>query len=283
MRSYYFINATYPIRGFMAFLARHVISLFHKKVILVFGMSRSGTSMLSKFLSLGPSTVSMHEPEVELMKQRFGRKRFFTQQAFWDFVHAEDQKEFKVHSLVCIVLLAALKAPAHVKSIVIKPIALLDVLNESSAALPNASIVYICRHPAGRSESILRQLKHDQNIEEISIEALELIGQDWGRTNLKVKRLFEAHPGWRWVFFEKLTNDPVLEFRGLYDRLGLPWTEAIQSEIEKNTTGMDGGYYDIKRDSRSQADKWRKSLTEEQVEAIRRGCLPFETNLYDSF
>ena len=267
----------------MAVLARRVVSLLNKRVILVFGMSRSGTSMLSKFLSLSPSTVSMHEPEVELMKQRFGRKRFFTQQAFWDFVHSEDQKEFKVHSLVCIAFLAALKAPAHVKTIILKPIALLDVLKEASVAFPNASIVYISRHPAGRSESILRQLKHDQNIEAISIEALELIGQDWGRTNSRVQKLFESHPDWRWVFFEKLTNDPVSEFRGLYEQFGLQWTETIQSEIEKNTTGMDGGYYAIKRDSRSQADKWRKSLTGEQVEAIRKGCLPFETHLYETF
>ena len=80
-----------------------------------------------------------------------------------------------------------------------------------------------------------------------------------------------------------LVKEPLGEFRQLYESLGLIWDENIQNEIQQKTTGVDGGFYDIQRDSRKQADKWRAALTEEQIDAIRKGCMPFETNLYDSF
>lgn len=266
----------------IAALARWVIAARKKRIVLVFGMSRSGTSMLSKFLALGPGTVSMHEPEVELLKERFGRDRFFTQQIFWEFVHAKEQREFKIHSLVCIAMLAALKASPATKTIVIKPIALLDVLEEASHALPGAEVVYICRHPAGRSESILRQAQHDQDIQELSLAALEELGREWGQTQRRVQALFGKYPGWTWVSFEKVTLDPPTEIKALYDRLGLAWDETVLEEIQKRTTG-DGEYYAVQRDARRQADKWGNSLTPGQVEAIRTGCLPFATNLYESF
>jgi hypothetical protein len=283
MRSYSFILATYPFRGFIALLTRMVILLCHKKVILVFGMSRSGTSMLSKFISLTASSIYMHEPETEIMKERYGRDRMFTQQAFWDFVYSEDQKDFKVHSLVCMTLLAVLKSSFSIRTICIKPISLNDVMEECDNALKNASVVYICRHPAGRSESILRQLKLDQNIDAVSNEDLETIGREWGRTNRTVQMWFQRHPAWQWVFFEKLANDPLVEFKKLYKKLNLAWDENVQNHIQQMTTGEDGGYYNVKRNSRSQAEKWRGALTEDQVESIRKGCLPFETNLYESF
>ncbi|MBI5294425.1 MAG: sulfotransferase [Chloroflexi bacterium] len=283
MRSYTFVAATYPLRSLIAPLARWIIAARRKRILLVFGMSRSGTSMLTKFLALGPTAISMHEPEVELMKQRFGPQRPFTQQAFWDFVHSAPQREFKVHSLVCIAMLAALKAPASVHTIVIKPIALLDVMPQACKALPSAGVLYICRHPAGRSESILRQLQHDQDIESISLADLEQVGREWGGTNRQVQAWFQEHPAWRWVSFEPLTREPVPEFRQLYEQFGLAWNEAIQNEIQQKTSGGDGEYYAVQRDASKQADKWRKSLTGEQVQAIRRGCLPFGTNLYEGF
>jgi hypothetical protein len=283
MRSYTFVTVTYPFRNLIAPLARRIIAMRRKRIILVFGMSRSGTSMLTKFLALGPTVISMHEPDVELMKQRYGPERVFTQQAFWDFVHSASQREFKVHSLVCIAMLAALKAPAAVEAVVIKPIALLDVMEEASDMLANASVTYICRHPAGRSESILRQLEHDQNIGSISLPELEQIGREWGQTNRQVQAWFWKHPAWHWVSFEKLTHDPLTGFRELYEQVGLTWDESIWKEIQQKTSGGDGEYYAVQRDSRKQADKWREALTAEQVEAIRRGCLPFGTNLYDGF
>ena len=284
-RSYQFIVFTYPIRGLVALLTRLAGTLFFKKIILVFGMSRSGTSMLAEFMSIQKSSVYIHEPDTDLMKYRFSLEgnTHFTQKQYWDFVNSEEQKEFKVHLLVCVTLLAILKSGFSVRTICIKPISLLNVIEESSNTLKGAIILYICRHPAGRSESILRQLKHDQNIEGITNTDLEMLGREWGQANRHMQELFKRYPSWYWVVFEKLANDPIKEFKALYERFKLPWSNAIENEIQQKTTGEDGGFYEVKRNSRAQADKWRTALTEDQVQAIRKGCLPFETNLYESF
>lgn len=279
-RSYRFVLSTYRFRFFIPFLARLTLLLLRKKVILVFGMSRSGTSMLAQFLSLGQSCVYLHEPDVEVFKYAFG-SRHFTQKKFWEFVNSDSQRLFKIHTITCTVLLSALRLPAQ--AICIKPIALLDVMSEISDALPEVKVVYISRHPAGRSDSILRQLKHDQDIEAISIEKMEELGRDWGSTHHRIKGWFETHPKWRWVRFEDLTRSPLSEFQKLYAEFGLAWDEKIEQEIEQKTTGQDGEFYEVKRNASQQADKWRRSLSEEQVEAIRRGTLPFETQLYETF
>jgi hypothetical protein len=216
------------------------------------------------------------------MKFRFGHERLSDQVAFWKFVYSEKQKDFRVHGLVCMIFLAALNTPHTVKTICIKPISLTDVIKEASDALPG-KVLYICRHPAGRSESIVRQRKHDQSIDTTALDYFEMLGQAWGRTTSQTQALFRSHPAWHWVSFEKLVSDPVAEFKQLYEKMGLIWDETVQREIEERTTGKDGGFYEVQRDASKQADKWRQALTEEQVEAIRRGTLPFETNLYEGF
>jgi hypothetical protein len=282
-QTYQFINATYPFRNIIALLTKIILRLRGKKIILVFGMSRSGTSMLAEFLALNTSSLYIHEPDSELMKHRHSGNKLFAQQSFWDFVFLESQQKFKVHLLTCVILLAALRTENSVETICIKPIAMLDVMPDTCDTVGRARAIYICRHPAGRSESILRQLKHHHNIENIPIHRVEKLGRDWGMTNQKVQGWFREHPNWHWVFFEDLANDPLAEFEKLYKKFGLRWSEQVQARIQEKTTGKDGGFYETQRDSRKQADKWRTVLTEEQIEAIRKGSLPFETNLYESF
>lgn len=280
---YQFARLTYPLRGLVAFLTRGLLTLRRRKLILVFGLSRSGTTMLGRFLTLDASAAYIHEPDTELMKFRFGHERLSDQVGFWKFVYSEEQKAFRVHGLVCVTLLAALRSPRAVRTICIKPISLTDVMKEAGGALSNAEMLYICRHPAGRSDSIVRQRKHDQNVDTTSLEYFEMLGQAWGRTTSQIQALFREHPDWHWVSFEDLTHHPIEEFRQLYGQLGLAWDTTIEREIRQKTTGGDGGFYDVQREASKQADKWRDSLSGEQVEAIRRGCLPFETNLYEGF
>ena len=278
--TYKFIATTYPIRSIIALLTRIIVLLRNKKVILVFGMSRSGTTMLGNFLALNNSSIYIHEPVVELMKYRY---KHTSGKSFWKYIFSEQQREFKIHGLVCVTLLAVLNSPREIETICVKPICMIDVLNETYNTLKNVKLLYICRHPAGRTESIVRQIKHDQNIENVSLKELEREGETWGRINSNVQKLFHGHSDWRWVFFEKLANDPVAEFKQLYEQLGLVWNDSVLNEILQKTTGEDGGFYDIQRDSRKQSDKWRKSMTSEQIEAVRKGTIPFKTNLYESF
>lgn len=289
-QTYKFIVNTYKFKFILPLLTRAVLRFKNKKALLVFGMSRSGTSMLATLLSVGESSFYLHEPDTEMMKFRYGPGWDANQKAFWDFVDSEAQKDFKVHLMTCLILRAALKADRSIQTICVKPISLLDAMPEVSHALSNAQIIYISRHPAGRSESIVRQLlgerKADQPIQSTVEERLaswQRLGQSWGATNKKVLAWFRQHPGWRWVFFEDLTRDPLGEFKKLYNEFGLSWDETIEAEIKQRTTGKDGGFYEVQRDASKQADKWRTRLTEEELDAIRKGSLPFETNLYEGF
>lgn len=193
----------------MAFITRSLILLWNKKIILIFGLSRSGTTMLGTFLALNKSSIYIHEPEVDMMKYHFGHYSPDNLGEFWEFVSSDQQKMFQVHALVCITLLTILKSPQQVKTICIKSVSLVDLIEEVSDALKNVEIIYICRHPAGRSESILRQRRHDQNIETASLEYLEGLGRGWGRTNSRIQSFFQGHSNFHWVFLRSFLMIPL--------------------------------------------------------------------------
>lgn len=284
---YKFILFTLPIRFLVIWLIRMIIFFRKTKIILVFGLSRSGTTMLGTFLSFSPYAIYIHEPEKEFLELRYQQKKQHTPEIeeFWKYSLSEEPKRFKAHSLACLLLRTLLETPRNIKTICIKPIYLTDVMEEATYGLNLADIIYISRHPCGRSESILRQNKHHNNIDlsKNSIEILEILGLEWGRTTKHILDLFLKYPDWHWVLFEELANNPLQEFKKLYIRLGLSWTSQAEEEIRQLTNGEDGGFYDVKRNSQMQADKWRNALTEDQIEAVRKKCLPYETNLYDSF
>ncbi|MFZ5878549.1 MAG: sulfotransferase, partial [Chloroflexota bacterium] len=253
--TYQFVVNTYQHRAFIALYTRLVLFLRRKKMILIFGMSRSGTSMLAEFLAMGRSSIYLHEPDSELMKKYYTKDHPFRQMLFWNFVNADEQKAFKVHLLNCILLRSALKSDRATRVICIKPIALLNVMPEIIQAR-NIKVLYISRHPAGRSESILRQLQHDVGVQSIPLEKVEELGRDWGKANRQAQEWFTSHPRWRWVIFENLANDPLGEFKKLYADLGLAWEDGIEQAIRQKTTGEDGDFYETKRDASKQADKW---------------------------
>ena len=282
-RTYYFVLWTFRFRSFILLLARLVLRIRRKKILMVFGMSRSGTSMLGTLLAQSWSSVYLHEPEVRLLKYHYEKNGNSGDEKFWDFTHQQVKKDFEIHMMVCIILRAVLAAPIKVRAICIKPISFLDIMQDVSDALPALRVLYISRHPAGRIDSVLRQWMRHETVETVPLEKIEKLGRDWGRTTSEIQAMFKTHPSWQWVVFEDLANNPLVEFRKLYEKHRLHWDERVQAAIEEKTTEKDGDFYEVQRDSRKQADKWRTALTEVQVEAIRKGCLPFDTNLYESF
>lgn len=282
-RTYYFVLWTFRFRSFILLLARLVLRIRRKKILMVFGMSRSGTSMLGTLLAQSWSSVYLHEPEVELLKYHYKRTGVLGAEKFWDFTHRKVDKDFEIHMMTCIVLGALLSASLRFGTICIKPISFLDIMQEISDVLPSLRILYISRHPAGRIDSVLRQWKRHENVEKVSLQKIEKLGRDWGETTSRIQTMYKNHPNWQWVVFEDLANNPLVEFRKLYEHYRLRWDDGVRAAIEERTTDRDGRFYEVQRDSRKQADKWRTALTGEQVEAIRKGCLPFDTNLYESF
>lgn len=284
---YRFAAITYPLRSLLLWLTQILVTWRKKRLVFVFGMSRSGTTMLGEFLALSENSAYLHEPIKSLMEQHYrqqhGRNWQEYRADFWQFVFSESQKEFKLHCLTCVTLNVILNAPAHVETICIKPIAMVEAITEVSDRLKPAAIVYVSRHPCGRTESMMRQ--HRSNFPEsppLANSDLEALGREWGKTNSAIKQQFQSHPEWHWIFFETVANNPLAEFQVLYEKLGLSWSDCIRQMIQENM-GEEGSFYETKRDSRKQAEKWRDILTEEQVRAIQKGCLAYPTALYELF
>lgn len=132
-------------------------------------------------------------------------------------------------------------------------------------------IVFISRHPCGCSESILRQ-RRIRTSEYISgLDDLTLLGDEWGKTHAAVLDKFSSHPEWIWVRLEDLSCETTKKVQVLYGKIGLEWTTESDD------------FYGTKRNSKTQINKWRDALTSEEIEAIRRGCAPHGTGLYESF
>lgn len=249
--------------------------------------------MLGQFLALSPAAFYLHEPVQHVMHQRFQQVTSAETRAhlpderaaFWQYALAPEQTPFKVHALVYTVWRAIATAPPATQVICIKSVSLNTAIAAIARALPEARVVYICRHPCGRCESQIRQWVRRGGRGEISTpERLRQLGDEWGRVNRDLQTLFARHPTWSWLLFEDLARDPLGEFEALYRRLHLPWSDAIQQAIAAATAAKTtGSFYDTQRDSRQQIDKWRAVLTDEQIAAIRAGTSPYATDLYESF
>ncbi len=282
--TYQFAVTTYFVRTLVARVCRTIIRIRKIKLVFVFGMSRSGTTFLAKALTLDDRSTYVHEPVKNFMRMRFrAKEKNVDQFAFWKYVFREDQKPVKLHFLVCTVLRYLLSRKVCDKSTMcIKPISMCDSIEEVYKAL-GGSILFISRHPCGRTESIIRQKQHDHDQYVQNIETLVRLGDEWGKIHCMVQRQFDRYDDWLWIIFERLCREPEKELLLLYQRLGLQWLDDIRNKLRKMTTTESNKFYGIERNSRTQIDKWRTALTEEEVNAIRTGCAPYKTGLYHGF
>jgi hypothetical protein len=75
---------------------------------------------------------------------------------------------------------------------------------------------------------------------------------------------------------EDLSRDPVNGFRNLYATLGLDYTSHVQ-EIILNSSNSDNPKelsrnkkHAVKLDSRANIDNWKKRLSDEEIERVRK-------------
>jgi Sulfotransferase family len=75
------------------------------------------------------------------------------------------------------------------------------------------------------------------------------------------------HPEWHRRSHEHLCEDPDVEFRRLYDELGLTWTAEVGKFLEdKNTPGTG---FQLKRVASELSDSWRDRLDEHHLDVLR--------------
>lgn len=278
---YRFAKFTFPFRFFVAWLCRILVKMKKVRLIFVFGMSRSGTTFLGNVLTLdNKQSVYVHEPVKHLLSIQFQEQNH--SMPFWEYVFVEERKSIKVHFLVCSVLRYVLSRGLKTGDVLcIKPISMVDCIEETFNTL-GGSILFISRHPCGRTESIIRQRKIE-NTEPPGIQELTDLGREWGKIHHVVQQQFNRHEDWMWIYFEYLCENPHEEIRSLYEKYNLDWSDLVEEQIVNMTTTNSTDFYETNRNSKAQINKWKSALTRKQVEAIRAGTVHFKTELYKGF
>ena len=161
----------------------------------------------------------------------------------------------------------------------------------------NCKVVITVRHPAAFASSLKRLnwpfdfqdllaqplLMRDHlepYREEIqTVRADDMIGQAsllWKLIYRSVHATREANPDFLIVRHEDLSVDPIPGYRALYAALGLEFTSRVEKTILNSSSSENPRelsrkkIYAIKLDSRANVDNWKKRLTAEEIERVRR-------------
>ena len=96
----------------------------------------------------------------------------------------------------------------------------------------------------------------------------------------------ERNPDMIRVRFETLAEDPINQFRDLFARLNLPYSDEVRALHERLTQRDNGnqGYstHEVQRNSTRMAWKWRGTFSQEELESIRNIWCEFGLPLYES-
>ena len=97
-----------------------------------------------------------------------------------------------------------------------------------------------------------------------------------GYPDLGRARCTPPPPEWRVVHYEDVACDPLGAFQGLYDQLGLEWTDGIEDWLRGKIGADNGGAYSTTRRSETRIDAWRSQLSAQEALRIRRVLEPFD-------
>jgi hypothetical protein len=171
-----------------------------------------------------------------------------------------------------------------------------------SANLPHVQQLCVLRHPCGQFESWrrlgwepkpVRLLENPRLVADHLHPFVDLIhsaqgyweraGALWAATVYVIHRQTQADRARLIVAYEWLCGDPVRRFEALYHQLGLDWNPKAERFIRDSDNERDARTYSISRPTTTQIDKWKDSLSRDDVEACRRFVEPFGLPYYSGF
>ena len=170
-------------------------------------------------------------------------------------------------------------------------------------------VVVMIRHPAGFASSIKRLNWHFNFENFIGQEALmdgilapykdqifeyarhprDIIDQAilvWNAMYSVVRRYQETHPDWFFVTHERLSADPLAEFKPVYDYCGLTWNARAESIIAAHSGNENPrdvapeNYRAIRRHSQAAARTWKSRLEADEAERILAGTREVASHFY---
>jgi hypothetical protein len=161
----------------------------------------------------------------------------------------------------------------------------------------NCKIVVAVRHPAAFASSLkrlgwpfefqdlldqpllMRDFLEPYRDQMIAARSDGIIGQSallWKLIYCSVHTMLERNPGFIAVRHEDLARDPVNQFHDLYRALDLDFTRRVEETISASSSSDNPvepsrkNIYAVKLDSRSNIDNWKKRLTPEEIDYIRK-------------
>jgi hypothetical protein len=187
------------------------------------------------------------------------------------------------------------------------PIAVLS--SEWLANVFDLDVIFLVRHPAAFVASItalrwetnprtflLQSLLVKDHLEPLvdDIQRIGLEGDEidkasmtWKTIYFTAKRFRERHPSWIFRRHEDLANDPITSFKHLFSSLNLDFTQEIETEIVAHSDTSNpvepDHYWQVRRNSNGNIDKWRNQLQEADIERIRGIVEDVSADYYDDF
>jgi hypothetical protein len=110
----------------------------------------------------------------------------------------------------------------------------------------------------------------------------------WKLIHLVISKFKDKNPDWIYLKHEDLSKDPLLEFKSLFEKLGLDFSNKIESYIleyctsKKSNEAPDGVLHYLKRDSRSNILNWKKRLSNDEICRIRRNVEDISHLFYEA-
>ena len=175
------------------------------------------------------------------------------------------------------------------------PIALFS--SEWLASQFNSQNIVLIRHPAAFVSSLLRLnwrfdfnnfLKQpvlmekylfpfEKKINELSGDFLEEACLLWSCLHHVIQIYKEKYPNWIFKRHEDISRNPIKEFGEIFQKINIYFSAQIKKEIA-NFSASDNPrevqkekkIHQLKRDSRANIKNWKKRLSEEQIEKIRK-------------
>jgi hypothetical protein len=173
---------------------------------------------------------------------------------------------------------------------VMKSVDSMGRLNLFARAVPEAKIVVVLRHPCGQVDSVMRGLRSGylaqaailamarmeqakrRGLDEDALRAMTLEQQlawNWGLLNEKALEDVEGRANVLVLRYEDLCTDPLGVAQRMFEFAELSWSESTARFLDVSSTYSGSErYFQVVRNSRRAAEKWREQLKDAQIAQI---------------
>ncbi len=289
-----------------------------KKLILATGAHRSGSTWTGRIISSAPGVRYIHEPFNQRRENSPLIYWFEYLSENTDKKHQEKVKSYieSYYSIsLKTTINRALRISSHKhfyhfmvdlkkriadRTLIEDPIAIMSA--EWLYNSMNCDVVISIRHPAAFIASLkVKKWEFDFNnylnqdalmkrylvyyydeIREYSNNKKNIIEQGillWNTIYATIHQYKEKYQNeWYFVRHEDLSNDPLIEFKNMFDYLNLEFHESVKDEIINSSTAKNES--DLKRNSKENIFNWKNRLSEHEITLIKEKTKPTWTKFY---